>query len=773
MPSRPTTKRRQLPAPATNPRSALSVEGSHRGQPVTLEFLPFPAVLLDKSGAIQDANPLFCSLTTLSRETLSGRLITSLFMPRHRRRLSLLVKDAGPDSSGEGEDFSILTGEGSAIPVRLWLKAASRGPATPTGTILLVQDVTLQHRDFRQMEIYAGELRELYNRTKDQLAELTILNNIGALINTSIDTQEVVRTTIEGLRRIPWARAATIAVTYFDGASQEWCVFTLQPQGLEEQRISKEVLPERALVELFGRRRCLIFPDITSVPRPSAESLRPLLPPGEVRGLIVLPLVAVSRVFGAIQVTSQAPLDVSSINRRLLRDLGNQVSMAVHHSLLYQESDKRGSQTMQLLKALHLLASSLNLSTVLEQLRAQAASLVSGVANSVAIALSNDTEGQFRVVSFQSDNGKLSTPGLLITIPPAWGAAQGLVVVPDVKAALPELQDCLPSVVDLAALLVPIFLGNGLLGFILVFCPKGTTLSAEQEKLLGGLADYASVAIDNAQRYALERERAVRIEQLEQAKAELLASLAHELKTPLTSMTAAVDLLGFFFDSSRDSSQSSEDTARLLASLSRSAERLDGVVNGMLNATGSFLSLPGLNFQVLDILDGVENATRIMAPLFLARQQRFDLERPASLPILLADLQAIQQILINLLSNASKFAPPNTAITLNIQCSKGWLECCVKDQGPGVPKQAQESIFQGQRVSVPGLEAPVGRGLGLRTAKALVELHGGKMWVRSQPGKGSQFHFTLPLGGHYEGPGSGRRPGNPRDPWNNLQYEVA
>jgi signal transduction histidine kinase len=126
------------------------------------------------------------------------------------------------------------------------------------------------------------------------------------------------------------------------------------------------------------------------------------------------------------------------------------------------------------------------------------------------------------------------------------------------------------------------------------------------------------------------------------------------------------------------------------------------------------------------------------------KEQRILLELPPELPPVLVDAEMVRRVLINLLENATKYTPPSSTIILGASQRPGEVELWVRDNGPGIPTGEQERIFEKYtRVDLPN--RPRGLGLGLAFCRLAVEMHGGRIWVESEPGQGACFRFTLPV----------------------------
>ncbi len=139
---------------------------------------------------------------------------------------------------------------------------------------------------------------------------------------------------------------------------------------------------------------------------------------------------------------------------------------------------------------------------------------------------------------------------------------------------------------------------------------------------------------------------------------------------------------------------------------------------------------------------------RVVHPLLREKGQSLEVDLPEPLPCL-GDMRRLEQVVINLLANAHRHTPTDSRIAIAGEAGAGAAQLTVSDNGPGIPDEEREAIFQRfHRLSVAG----EGSGLGLAIARRIVELHGGQMDAESAPGRGASFHLTLPAniteGGH-------------------------
>lgn len=219
-----------------------------------------------------------------------------------------------------------------------------------------------------------------------------------------------------------------------------------------------------------------------------------------------------------------------------------------------------------------------------------------------------------------------------------------------------------------------------------------------------------------------------------------LANMTHEFRTPLSALEASTELLR-----DQGSDLSPEELDRLLVSQHLGIVGLQRLVDNLLESA----SLEAGRFRVsprpIDVREVISEAGRMMRPLLAKYDQRLVVQIPDDTPIISADPQRTVQVLVNLLSNASKYGPEDAQITIGASVQDGQVRITVTDQGPGIAPAHREELFR--RFTHFGPDdntAQYGAGLGLWVVKAIVEAHGGDVGVEERPDCGSTFWFTLP-----------------------------
>ncbi|NNF51892.1 MAG: response regulator [Gammaproteobacteria bacterium] len=251
-------------------------------------------------------------------------------------------------------------------------------------------------------------------------------------------------------------------------------------------------------------------------------------------------------------------------------------------------------------------------------------------------------------------------------------------------------------------------------------------VNAEQRRLMEQL-------IDSRAELALRKQEA---EDSSRKKTEFIASMAHEFRTPLTSVLGYIQLL---------SARVAEDSGATeqLAAVDRAARHLLSLVENNLDQARLEAGSLVIHRVDADLRRLVDDLTVILAPLAADKGLSFGAYVEDEVPqnLWLDDVR-LRQVLVNLLSNAIKFTDEGN-VSLNVSWRDGWLDCEVHDTGPGIPENAQARIFEAF-ARLEHSELKPGAGLGLNISMRLAQLMGGELALRSQPGKGSAFILHLP-----------------------------
>jgi signal transduction histidine kinase len=216
-------------------------------------------------------------------------------------------------------------------------------------------------------------------------------------------------------------------------------------------------------------------------------------------------------------------------------------------------------------------------------------------------------------------------------------------------------------------------------------------------------------------------------------------TLSHELKTPLTSIIAAAGLLAEELEAGHD-----ESHQKLIQTIIHNANTLENRLAELLDIVKTGSGKLQLQVEPVDMRSLILGTCQQISPMLRGKKQKLNTDLPDSLPIIRGDGQRLEQVMLNLLTNAAKFTHEGGNIMVRARLEDTGLVVAVQDDGIGIAREEQSRLFKPySRLSADRQRHP-GLGLGLALARQVVELHGGKIWVDSAPGKGSTFSFSLP-----------------------------
>jgi signal transduction histidine kinase len=231
------------------------------------------------------------------------------------------------------------------------------------------------------------------------------------------------------------------------------------------------------------------------------------------------------------------------------------------------------------------------------------------------------------------------------------------------------------------------------------------------------------------------RDEAERLEQLDHVRGAFISTVSHNLQTPLTAARAGLGLAETSL-----AGRLRPDEQQLLANVRRNIERLRIHINDLLAYNQLEAGALRLEPEHLDLRTVVTDAMSMVYPLIREKGQVLEVDIPEPLPYT-GDRRRLEQVVVNLLSNAHRHTPPGTHITISGRADRRDACLSVSDDGPGIPKPELEDIFERfHRIDA----SQDGSGLGLPIARGIVALHGGRIWAESEPGKGTAFQVVLP-----------------------------
>jgi signal transduction histidine kinase len=281
-----------------------------------------------------------------------------------------------------------------------------------------------------------------------------------------------------------------------------------------------------------------------------------------------------------------------------------------------------------------------------------------------------------------------------------------------------------------------------LIGCLVVSRNRPGDFPAETIELLRTFATQSALAIQNARLFHEIEDKGRQLEAASRHKSEFLANMSHELRTPLNAVIGFSEVLIQQMFGALNEKQD-----EYLKDIYASGQHLLSLINDILDLSKIEAGRMELTPAPFHLPSAMDNAVTLVKERAARHGITLELDLDPRLSELVGDERKVKQVLLNLLSNAVKFTPEGGRICVKAGLTDGAVEISVTDSGIGIAPEDQAAIFEEFRqVGSDETRKQEGTGLGLTLAKKFVELHGGRLWVESELGRGSTFTFTLPLG---------------------------
>jgi signal transduction histidine kinase len=472
------------------------------------------------------------------------------------------------------------------------------------------------------------------------------------------------------------------------------------------------------------------------------------------RSQLSVPILRDARPIGVLALNRRAPGPFSEPQIELVKTFADQAVIAIENARLLGELQTRTRELTRSVNELtalgdvsRALSSTLDLATVLTTIVSRAVQL-SGLDGGVVFEydeaaeefvqrVATETGGALaeirRNTRFRKGEGVLGRTA--ITLEPAQ--------VPDITvpgAYESRLRDNLIASGIRAILAVPMVREGRLIGCLAVTRNEPGQFPAETIELLRTFATQSALAIQNARLFREIEEKSRQLEVASQHKSEFLANMSHELRTPLNAIIGFSEVL-----TERMFGELNEKQDEYLKDIHASGQHLLSLINDILDLSKIEAGRMELDLSDFDLPVTIDNALVLIRER--AARRGIDLHRTVDerLGQVRADERKIRQVLLNLLSNAIKFTPEGGRIEVGAKPVNGSVEVSVSDTGVGIASEDQETVFEEFRQVGTADKKVEGTGLGLALSRKFIELHGGKIWVKSQLGHGATFMFTVPV----------------------------
>ena len=463
-----------------------------------------------------------------------------------------------------------------------------------------------------------------------------------------------------------------------------------------------------------------------------------------IRSYVGAPIVVRGQMVGMLNLDSATPNYFSQDDADQLEAFAAQAAIALENTQLIQETSRRAEQLATLHRIGLAITSALDLKGVLEALYERVRDVM-------------DTDS-FYVALYEEETGTFEFPLIIygqrrIQVEPPTDQDLGIlqtVIRSREPWHMPDL-DAMPEDAPFRCtvpigphtrsyLAVPLVFRHQGFGVLSVQSTQPGAYSPAEVELLTTIATQASIAIQNARAYERLVQTAEQLREVDRLKTQFLANMSHELRTPLNSIIGFSRVMLKGIDGPLTELQEAD-----LTSIYNSGQHLLNLINSILDMSKIEAGKMELAFDEVPLHEIFPTVVATARGLLKDRPIELRTEVPEDLPIVWADAQRIRQVLINLISNAAKFTERGY-IALKVETDPKYVTVRVIDTGIGIAPEAQKRLFiPFQQVDASTSRRAGGTGLGLAICRSFVEMHGGRIWVESEPGKGSTFSFTLPI----------------------------
>jgi signal transduction histidine kinase len=488
------------------------------------------------------------------------------------------------------------------------------------------------------------------------------------------------------------------------------------------------------------------------------------------RSAAAVPLIYQGQAVGVLSLYARRAAAFEDIDMALLVVMADHAAVALQNAVHYQEVNQARARSQALLKVTQAINQSVDLDTVIELIVQSAIELLGAAGAAVFLLAEPGPAGEAAAGgwitahsavgvedSFTQQIGELpmqqSVAGRAIL-------TRETQIVGDTLAVSDIVFPRLSGGDELRSLVVvPLRVGDEMLGVLSTYAARPHAFNPNAVQLLEAFGAQASTALYNARLYqeaqrgreAAESEQQ-RLRELEQMKDEFLSTAAHELRTPLTTIRMSAGLAyeqlrmltaepGAGPDGGLD-----PRLANLVGLVLEGSERMHSLVNDLLDLTRLEQGRTQLIIEDLDMREVINASLEVTRPLFSSKNQKISFHMPEARYMVRGDRPHLEQVLINLLSNAHKYSPEGSQVDVRLTRSGGECLVMVRDQGPGVPEDERERIFERfYRSSLHRQDRTPSTGLGLPIARTITEMHRGRLWVEPAPGGGSIFTLALPI----------------------------
>jgi GAF domain-containing protein len=669
-----------------------------------------------------------------------------------RDRVPLNVGDAHTDARlAEGERvFAGIRGFRSWVVVPMFhddVTIGSIGVTRREAGGFTADEIALLQM-FADQAVIAIENVRLFNETKEALEQQTATSEILAVISRSqTDVQPVFDTIVRSAVKL--CEATFGGLHRFDG---EWITLDAHCNVPPEELVylQRHVFPFRA-----GRGsatgRAVLGRATVHVHDALSDSEYRLATPTTYRTVLSVPMLKDGRPIGAVTLWRREVRPFSDRQIQLVTTFAAQAVIAIENVRLFTELKRSVDELTALGDVGRALSSTLNLEAVLQTIVTRATQLTETAGCVIWEYDKPREEFRLRVSHYTDDTDAAILParGGVTAIPRGPGLTTQVMEerhplqISDITREGAYESPVRQTLIDAghrALLGVPLLSEDEVIGVLAVTRKTPGDFEPEVIRLLSTFATQSALAIQNARLFREIEDKSRQLEVASQHKSEFLANMSHELRTPLNAIIGFSEVLA-----DRMFGELNEKQEEYLKDIYASGTHLLSLINDILDLSKIEAGRMELELTDFHLPTALDNAMILVRERAGRRSISLHTNIDNRLGEIRADERKVRQVVLNLLSNAIKFTPEGGRVEVAAAPHDGSVEVSVSDTGVGIAPEDQEAVFEEFRQVGTADKKAEGTGLGLTLCRKFIELHGGRIWVKSQVGVGSTFTFTIPV----------------------------
>ncbi len=604
--------------------------------------------------------------------------------------------------------------------------------------------------DISSLAATSIERARLFAETNKRAAQLKALNDVSSqLASQQQDVQRLLELITNSAVRILDAEAGSLLLTTQDDSDE--LEFSIAVGAVGQDLVGKRFPANQGLAgDVIKTGQFVIVNDAANDPRWVGEKA---VEGFQTSSVLAVPLTANNQTLGVLEVLNKKGRSIFiEEDANLLTTFAGQAAVAIDNARLFQMTDKQLGDRVEELEALERidveLNRSLDISKVANLTLRWAISQSGATAGALGLVVGEDSP-MLEIVARYGYRDDDLPEGYTDNL---WPLDRGIVSRVmrtrqfDLAADVQIDPDYIPGQRHaLSQITMPMLSGDEINALLILEKNTEPRLSLVDLAFVQRLTEHASIALVNAQLY-------VDLARANDSKSEFVSFVAHELKTPMTSIKGYTDLL-----LGGVTGEVNEQQETFLGTIKGNIERMNTLVSDLNDVTKLQTNNFHMEFTPVDFREVVDETLRPLQRQIDEKEQDIDIRFPEDLPPILADQNRLIQVLTNMVSNAYKYTPAQGNIQIIGEVvDNQWdpksnntdpvLHVYVKDNGIGMSEADLAKLFTPYfRSDNPDAREQPGTGLGLTITRGIVERHGGQIWVESELGTGTAFHFTVPL----------------------------